>query len=48
VYEELEGGGVFEEGNIAQGHLFLSVHDAILCAQQRSRNTETSEKAGPT
>uniref|UniRef100_A0A8C7I699 Solute carrier family 26 member 9 n=1 Tax=Oncorhynchus kisutch TaxID=8019 RepID=A0A8C7I699_ONCKI len=44
VYEELEGGGVFEEGNIAQGHLFLSVHDAILCAQQRSRNTETSEK----
>ncbi|XP_070304071.1 solute carrier family 26 member 9 isoform X1 [Salvelinus sp. IW2-2015] len=45
VYEELEGGGVFEEGNIAQGHLFLSVHDAILCAQQRSRNTENSEKA---
>uniref|UniRef100_A0A6Q2XB69 STAS domain-containing protein n=1 Tax=Esox lucius TaxID=8010 RepID=A0A6Q2XB69_ESOLU len=45
VYEELEGGGVFEEGSIAQGHLFLSVHDAILCAQQRSRNTGGSEKA---
>ncbi|KAJ8016882.1 hypothetical protein DPEC_G00011960 [Dallia pectoralis] len=47
VYEELEGGGVFEEGSIAQGHLFLSVHDAILCAQQRSRNTGGSEKSLP-
>ncbi|KAL1020690.1 hypothetical protein UPYG_G00003400 [Umbra pygmaea] len=47
VYEELEEGGVFEEGSIAQGHLFLSVHDAILCAQQRSRNTGGSEKGNP-
>ncbi|CAB1329985.1 unnamed protein product [Coregonus sp. 'balchen'] len=48
VYEELEGGGMFEEGSVPRGHLFLSVHDAILCAQQRSRNTEGPEKAGPT
>ncbi|XP_041700834.1 solute carrier family 26 member 9-like [Coregonus clupeaformis] len=44
VYEELEGGGMFEEGSVPRGHLFLSVHDAILCAQQRSRNTEGPEK----
>uniref|UniRef100_A0A673WEL1 Solute carrier family 26 member 9 n=1 Tax=Salmo trutta TaxID=8032 RepID=A0A673WEL1_SALTR len=48
VYEELEGGGMFEEGSVPRCHLFLTVHDAILCALQRSRNTGGSEKAGRT
>ncbi|XP_018616282.1 solute carrier family 26 member 9-like isoform X1 [Scleropages formosus] len=45
VYEELETGGVFEEGSIARGHLFPSVHDAILFAQERSRVTGNLDKA---
>ena len=45
VYEELETGGVFEDGSIKRSHLFLSVHDAILCAQQRLTTLSASEKA---
>ncbi|KAM4609770.1 solute carrier family 26 member 9-like [Polymixia lowei] len=45
VYEELEAGGVFDEGSIARNHLFLSVHDAILFAQQSSGDTGVSQKA---
>ncbi|XP_056130617.1 solute carrier family 26 member 9-like [Lampris incognitus] len=45
VYEELEVGGVFDEGSIARNQLFLSVHDAILFTQQTSAETTISEKA---
>ncbi|XP_067096453.1 solute carrier family 26 member 9-like [Osmerus mordax] len=45
VYEELEGGGVFEEGSIARGHLFISVHDAVLFAQERWTGSGASTKA---
>uniref|UniRef100_A0A8C7RQP6 STAS domain-containing protein n=1 Tax=Oncorhynchus mykiss TaxID=8022 RepID=A0A8C7RQP6_ONCMY len=48
VYEELEGGEMFEEGSVPRCHLFLTVHDAILCALQRSRKTGGCEKAGCT
>lgn len=34
VYEELEAGGAFDDGSIARNNLFLSVHDAVLFAQQ--------------
>ncbi|XP_064156332.1 solute carrier family 26 member 9-like [Anguilla rostrata] len=44
VYEELEMGGVFEEGGIAHSDLFPSVHDAILFAQERTRGTENMYK----
>ncbi|XP_028849997.1 solute carrier family 26 member 9-like [Denticeps clupeoides] len=44
VYDELDSGGVFEEGSIPRGHLFLSVHDAIVFAQQMSTTTSTSDK----
>ncbi|KAJ8370453.1 hypothetical protein SKAU_G00104810 [Synaphobranchus kaupii] len=40
VYEELEAGGVFDEGGIVRGDLFPSVHDAVLFAQERQRGTE--------
>ncbi|XP_036388771.1 solute carrier family 26 member 9-like [Megalops cyprinoides] len=46
VYEELEMGGVFNEGSIARGHLFVSVHDAILFAQERARDPGDADKAG--
>ncbi|XP_063319874.1 solute carrier family 26 member 9-like [Pelmatolapia mariae] len=45
VYEELEAGGAFEDGNIARSNLFLSVHDAILFAQQTSGEREVYSKA---
>ncbi|KAM6977571.1 solute carrier family 26 member 9-like [Aplochiton taeniatus] len=44
VYEELEVGGVFEEGNIPRASLFPSVHDAVLRAQQRSTDVGHSLK----
>lgn len=34
MYKELEDGGAFDDGNISRSNLFLSVHDAILFAQQ--------------
>ncbi|XP_076023060.1 solute carrier family 26 member 9-like [Genypterus blacodes] len=36
VYEELEVGGAFDKGSISRSNLFLSVHDAVLFAQQTS------------
>ncbi|KAJ3586559.1 hypothetical protein NHX12_012956 [Muraenolepis orangiensis] len=38
VYEELEAGGAFDdgEGGISRRHLFLTVHDAVLYAQHAS------------
>ncbi|KAM3617962.1 uncharacterized protein V6R79_013298 [Siganus canaliculatus] len=48
VYEELEAGGAFDDGNIPRNNLFLSVHDAILFAQQNTgerRDSLTAEKA---
>uniref|UniRef100_A0A3Q0S9X6 Solute carrier family 26 member 9 n=1 Tax=Amphilophus citrinellus TaxID=61819 RepID=A0A3Q0S9X6_AMPCI len=48
VYEELEAGGAFEDGNIARSNLFLSVHDAILFAQQTSGERQVSSKVGLT
>ncbi|CAB1414862.1 unnamed protein product [Pleuronectes platessa] len=45
VQEELEAGGAFEDGNIARGNLFLSVHDAVLFAQHTSGERRVSLKA---
>ncbi|XP_028437790.1 solute carrier family 26 member 9 [Perca flavescens] len=48
VYEELEVGGAFDDGNIARSNLFLSVHDAIVFAQQTTgerRVSPTAERA---
>uniref|UniRef100_A0A4W6FKY6 Solute carrier family 26 member 9 n=1 Tax=Lates calcarifer TaxID=8187 RepID=A0A4W6FKY6_LATCA len=42
VYEELEAGGAFDNGNIARSNLFLSVHDAILFAQHTSGERRAS------
>ncbi|XP_034028999.1 solute carrier family 26 member 9-like isoform X2 [Thalassophryne amazonica] len=36
VCEDLEAGGAFDDGNIAPSNIFLSVHDAVLHAQQHS------------
>lgn len=48
VYEELETGGAFDDGNIARSNLFLSVHDAVLFAQQTSGERGAATKVGPT
>ncbi|KAM9319254.1 solute carrier family 26 member 9 [Gastrophryne carolinensis] len=32
VYEDIEQGGVFVEGSLSRDHIFLTVHDAVLCA----------------
>ncbi|KAM9855893.1 solute carrier family 26 member 9-like [Aulostomus maculatus] len=45
VYEELDAGGAFDDGNIARSNLFLSVHDAVLFAQQTSRDRAESPQA---
>ncbi|XP_034029003.1 solute carrier family 26 member 9-like [Thalassophryne amazonica] len=53
VYEDLEAGGAFDDGNIVRNNIFPSVHDAILYAQQHSavsqkpleQITETDELA---
>ncbi|TKS76664.1 Solute carrier family 26 member 9 [Collichthys lucidus] len=45
VYEELEAGGAFDDGSIARGNLFLSVHDAVLFAQQTAGERRVSLKA---
>ncbi|XP_029282332.1 solute carrier family 26 member 9 [Cottoperca gobio] len=46
VYEELEAGGAFDDGNIGRGNLFLSVHDAAVFAQQTSgeRQADTARQ----
>lgn len=48
VYEELADGGAFDDGNIARSNLFLSVHDAILFAQQTSGERGASSKGEKT
>ncbi|XP_041800878.1 solute carrier family 26 member 9-like [Chelmon rostratus] len=45
VYEELEAGGAFDDGNIARSNLFLSVHDAVLFAQQTTGESRASPEA---
>ncbi|KAA8591317.1 hypothetical protein FQN60_002260 [Etheostoma spectabile] len=45
VYEELEVGGAFDGGNIARSNLFLSVHDAVVFAQQTTGERRVSPKA---
>ncbi|XP_041656327.1 solute carrier family 26 member 9-like [Cheilinus undulatus] len=45
VYEELKAGGAFDDGNIASSNLFLSVHDAVLFAQQNPAEKQTSPVA---
>uniref|UniRef100_A0A8C2WCA0 Solute carrier family 26 member 9 n=1 Tax=Cyclopterus lumpus TaxID=8103 RepID=A0A8C2WCA0_CYCLU len=47
VYEELEVGGAFDDGNIDRSNLFLSVHDAVVFAQQTSGERHISSKVGP-
>ncbi|XP_070824909.1 solute carrier family 26 member 9-like [Chaetodon trifascialis] len=44
VYEDLEVGGAFDDGNIARSNLFLSVHDAVLFAQQTTGESRVSPK----
>lgn len=44
VYEELEAGGAFDDGSIGRNNLFLSVHDAILFAQQETGERRDSPK----
>ncbi|XP_034393290.1 LOW QUALITY PROTEIN: solute carrier family 26 member 9-like [Cyclopterus lumpus] len=44
VYEELEVGGAFDDGNIDRSNLFLSVHDAVVFAQQTSGERHISSK----
>ncbi|XP_060930091.1 solute carrier family 26 member 9-like [Limanda limanda] len=46
VQEELEAGGAFDDGNIARGNLFLSVHDAVLFAQHATGERRVSLKCG--
>lgn len=46
VYEELEAGGAFDDGNIARNNLFLSVHDAVLFAQQTTGEQQVPPKVG--
>lgn len=46
VYEELEVGGAFDDGNISRSNLFLSIHDAIVFAQQTSGERQVSPKVG--
>lgn len=48
VYEELEAGGAFDDGNIARDNLFLSVHDAVLFAQQTTGERCDLAKVGKT
>ncbi|XP_028265721.1 solute carrier family 26 member 9-like [Parambassis ranga] len=45
VCEELEAGGAFDNGNIGRSNLFLSVHDAVLFAQQTSGERQVPSKA---
>ncbi|KAM8862943.1 LOW QUALITY PROTEIN: solute carrier family 26 member 9-like [Spinachia spinachia] len=45
VYEELEVGGAFDDGNIDRGNLFLSIHDAVVFAQQSLEERQVSPKA---
>ncbi|XP_054464699.1 solute carrier family 26 member 9-like [Anoplopoma fimbria] len=45
VYEELVVGGAFDDGNIGSSNLFLSVHDAVVFAQQTSGERQVSPKA---
>ncbi|KAJ4934461.1 hypothetical protein JOQ06_007256 [Pogonophryne albipinna] len=44
VYEELEAGGAFDDGNISRSNLFLSVHDAVVFAQQSSAERRVSRE----
>ncbi|KAL7859430.1 hypothetical protein SRHO_G00145770 [Serrasalmus rhombeus] len=44
VLEELEAGGVFVESSLTPGHLFLSVHDAVLFAQHKSLTSDSMEE----
>jgi len=44
VYEELEVGGAFDDGNIDRSNLFLSVHDAVVFAKQTDGERQVSSK----
>ncbi|XP_038605449.1 solute carrier family 26 member 9 [Tachyglossus aculeatus] len=37
VYNDINNGGVFEDGGLEQTHLFPTMHDAVLCAQANAR-----------
>uniref|UniRef100_G3PAD1 STAS domain-containing protein n=1 Tax=Gasterosteus aculeatus aculeatus TaxID=481459 RepID=G3PAD1_GASAC len=47
VFKDLEVGGAFDDGNIGRSNLFLSVHDAVVFAQQTSEERQVSPKVGP-
>lgn len=44
VYQELEEGGAFDDGNIKRTDIFLSVHDAVLFAQHTGPDTIPKEE----
>lgn len=48
VYEELEAGGAFDDSSTAGNNLFLSVHDAVLFAQQTTGERCGQAKVGKT
>ncbi|KAK5864173.1 hypothetical protein PBY51_001134 [Eleginops maclovinus] len=48
VYEELENAGAFDDGNISHSNLFLSVHDAVVFAQQSAAERRVSPEAEKT
>ncbi|XP_010193154.1 PREDICTED: solute carrier family 26 member 9 [Mesitornis unicolor] len=37
VYNDISTGGVFEEGGLDRGHIFLTIHDAVLFALANSK-----------
>lgn len=47
VFKDLEVGGAFDDGNIGRSNLFLTVHDAVVFAQQTSEERQVSPKVGP-
>ncbi|KAK7884946.1 hypothetical protein WMY93_028069 [Mugilogobius chulae] len=44
VYQDLEEGGAFDDGNISNSDIFISVHDAVLFAQQTAADRPKEEK----
>ncbi|XP_056671800.1 solute carrier family 26 member 9 [Monodelphis domestica] len=43
VYNDINHGGVFEDGTLEQSHIFPSIHDAVLFAQANSRAVVTGQ-----
>ncbi|XP_074165077.1 solute carrier family 26 member 9 isoform X2 [Sminthopsis crassicaudata] len=46
VYNDINNGGVFEDGTLERSHIFPSIHDAVLFAQANSRAVVTGQDLG--